>query len=272
MILSVQAINLFETFLFVFGGLGIFLYGINLMGDSLKDLAGNKLKLIIEKSTSTPLKGILVGALLTCVIQSSSGTTALTVGLVRAGLMTLPQAVGIIMGANIGTTITSLMIGLKIEEYSLIFVGIGAILIFFLNNRKIKDLGKVICGFGLLFFGLQLIGSGLDYVMETYEQQFTSLFQTLGRFPILGLFIGTGITALVQSSSATIGILQTLFETGELSLLGALPILIGCNIGTTVTAIIASVGGGVEAKRTAVVHAMFNIIGCLLYTSPSPRD
>lgn len=265
MILSVQAINLFETFLFVFGGLGIFLYGINLMGDSLKDLAGNKLKLIIEKSTSTPLKGILVGALLTCVIQSSSGTTALTVGLVRAGLMTLPQAVGIIMGANIGTTITSLMIGLKIEEYSLIFVGIGAILIFFLNNRKIKDLGKVICGFGLLFFGLQLIGSGLDYVMETYEQQFTSLFQTLGRFPILGLFIGTGITALVQSSSATIGILQTLFETGELSLLGALPILIGCNIGTTVTAIIASVGGGVEAKRTAVVHAMFNIMGALLF-------
>lgn len=265
MIYALSSSNLWESFLFVFGGLGIFLYGINLMGDSLKDLAGNKLKIIIEKSTNTPLKGILVGAGLTAIIQSSSGTTALTVGLVRAGLMTLPQAIGIIMGANIGTTVTSFIIGLKIQEFSLVFVGIGAILIFFINKRFIKDLGKVILGFGLLFFGLQLMESGLDYIIVTYEEQVNALFATFSKLPIVGVVVGTVVTAVVQSSSATIGILQSLFNTGKIELLGALPILIGCNIGTTVTAIIASIGGGVEAKRTAVVHAMFNIIGAVIF-------
>ncbi len=265
MIYALSSSNLWESFLFVFGGLGIFLYGINLMGDSLKDLAGNKLKIIIEKSTNTPLKGILVGAGLTAIIQSSSGTTALTVGLVRAGLMTLPQAIGIIMGANIGTTVTSFIIGLKIQEFSLVFVGIGAILIFFINKRFIKDLGKVILGFGLLFFGLQLMESGLDYIIVTYEEQVNALFATFSKLPIVGVVVGTVVTAIVQSSSATIGILQSLFNTGKIELLGALPILIGCNIGTTVTAIIASIGGGVEAKRTAVVHAMFNIIGAVIF-------
>lgn len=265
MIYSLQSTTIWETFLFVFGGLGIFLYGINLMGDSLKDLAGDKLKMIIEKSTNTPLKGILVGALLTAVLQSSSGTTALTVGLVRAGLMSLPQAIGIIMGANIGTTITSFIVGLNIAEYSLIFIGLGAILIFFINGRKIKDLGKVICGFGMLFFGLQLIDSGLDFIIVEYNAQITSLFETFGKFPILGLFTGTLITAVVQSSSATIAILQSIFQTGKITLLGALPILIGCNIGTTVTAVIAAVGGNTESKRTAVVHATFNIFGAVLF-------
>lgn len=258
-------INAFECFLFVFGGLGIFLYGINLMGDSLKDLAGSKLKMIIEKSTNTPLKGILIGTLLTVIIQSSSGTTALTVGLVRAGLMTLPQAIGIIMGANIGTTVTSFIVGLNIQKYSLIFVGIGAILIFFINSRKIKDLGKVICGFGLLFFGLQLMDAGLDYILATYEEQCEQLFTTFGKYPILGLLIGSVVTAIVQSSSATIGILQTLYATGEIVLLGALPMLIGANIGTTVTAVIASAGGGTEAKKTSMFHLIFNISGAILF-------
>ncbi len=265
MILGITSSTLLDSLLFVFGGLGIFLYGINIMGDSLKDLAGNKLQMIIEKSTNTPLKGILVGAMLTAVLQSSSGTTALTVGLVRSGLMTLPQAIGIIMGANIGTTVTSFIIGLKIQEYSLIFVGIGAILIFFFNRRSIRDLGKVILGFGMLFFGLQLMESGLGYVIETYEEQVTQLFSYFSKIPVLGLLVGSLITAVVQSSSATIGILQTLYNTGKISLLGALPILIGCNIGTTITAVFASIGGNTEAKRTAVVHAMFNIIGALLF-------
>lgn len=135
----------------VLGGLGLFLYGINQMGDSLKTIAGDRLKVFIEKTTNTPLKGILVGALVTALIQSSSGTTALTVGLVRAGLMSFPQAVGVILGANIGTTITSFIIGLNIEQYSPLFIGIGALMIFFLKNDKVKEVGKIIFGFGLLF-------------------------------------------------------------------------------------------------------------------------
>ena len=152
--MTIAAQNIWECILLMLGGLGVFLYGINLMGDSLKDLAGSKLKIIIEKSTNTPLKGILVGAGLTAIIQSSSGTTALVVGLVRSGLMTLAHAVGIIMGANIGTTITALIIGFDIGQISLLFVGIGAILTFFISKRKVKDIGRVCLGFGLLFFGL----------------------------------------------------------------------------------------------------------------------
>lgn len=249
----------------VLGGLGIFLYGINLMGDSLKAIAGDRLKGFIEKTTNTPLKGILIGALVTALIQSSSGTTALTVGLVRAGLMSFPQAVGVIMGANIGTTITSFIIGLKIEKYALIFVGIGAILIFFVKSEKIKEIGRIILGFGMLFFGLSLMGDALNIMLTAYEEQTTAIFEWFADYPIFGLFIGAGITAVVQSSSATIGILQTLYSQGTIVLLGAIPILLGCNIGTTVTACFACIGGGVQAKRTAMVHAMFNVIGALLF-------
>ncbi len=249
----------------VLGGLGIFLYGINLMGDSLKAVAGDRLKVFIEKTTNTPLKGILVGALVTALIQSSSGTTALTVGLVRAGLMSFPQAIGVIMGANIGTTITSFIIGLNIEKYALLFVGIGAILVFFIKNDKGKEIGKIILGFGLLFFGLGLMGDALRTILDAYEEEATELFSYFSKYPILGLFVGTFITALVQSSSATIGILQTLYSQGTIALFGALPILLGCNIGTTVTAIISCIGGGVQAKRTAMVHAMFNVIGALMF-------
>lgn len=249
----------------VLGGLGIFLYGINLMGDSLKAIAGDRLKGFIEKTTNTPLKGILIGALVTALIQSSSGTTALTVGLVRAGLMSFPQAVGVIMGANIGTTITSFIIGLKIEKYALIFVGIGAILIFFVKSEKIKEIGRIILGFGMLFFGLSLMGDALNIMLTAYEEQTTAIFEWFADYPIFGLFIGAGITAVVQSSSATIGILQTLYSQGTIVLLGAIPILLGCNIGTTVTACFACIGGGVQAKRTAMVHAMFNVIGALSF-------
>lgn len=249
----------------VFGGLGLFLYGINQMGDSLKTIAGDRLKVFVEKTTNTPLKGIFVGALVTALIQSSSGTTALTVGLVRAGLMSFPQAVGVILGANIGTTITSFIIGLKIEKFSLIFVGIGAILIFFIKNEKIKEIGKIIFGFGLLFFGLKLMGDSLNAILTAYEEEAATAFKVLADFPILGLFIGIILTAIVQSSSATVGIVQTLYAQGSIALMGALPILLGCNIGTTITACFACVGGGVQAKRTAFVHAMFNVFGAILF-------
>ncbi len=249
----------------VLGGLGLFLYGINQMGDSLKTIAGDRLKVFIEKTTNTPLKGILVGALVTALIQSSSGTTALTVGLVRAGLMSFPQAVGVILGANIGTTITSFIIGLNIEQYSPLFIGIGALMIFFLKNEKVKEVGKIIFGFGLLFFGLKTMGDALDIILEAYSEQASMAFTFLADYPILGLLIGTLLTAVVQSSSATIGILQTLYHQGTIALFGAIPIMLGCNIGTTITACFACVGGGVQAKRTAMVHAMFNVIGAILF-------
>ncbi len=249
----------------VIGGLGLFLYGINQMGDSLKAIAGNRLKTIIEKTTNTPIKGILVGTLVTAVIQSSSGTTALTVGLVRAGLMTFPQAIGVILGANIGATITSFFIGLNIESYSLIFVGVGAIMIFFIKNEKGSEIGKILFGFGMLFFGLKTMGDALDIILTAYEEQANTLFTFISDYPILGLLIGTLLTALVQSSSAIIGILQTLYQQGFIVLFGAIPIMLGCNIGTTITACIAGAGGGVQAKRTAFVHVMFNVVGAVLF-------
>lgn len=260
--------NIVEMLMFIVGGLGVFLYGINLMGESLKELAGDKLKVIIEKTTNTPIKGILVGALVTAIIQSSSGTTALTVGLVRAGLLSFPQAVGIIMGANIGTTITAFIVGLDIGAASLWFVGIGSILIFFVNKEKIKKLGSIILGFGLLFFGLEAMGDALKALLSLYEEQTTMLFNYLANNPIgwiLGLFVGAGLTAVVQSSSATISIVQKLYGQGTIQLMGALPIMLGCNIGTTITAMFASIGGGTQAKRTSFVHAIFNIFGAVLF-------
>lgn len=249
----------------VLGGLGLFLYGINQMGDSLKIIAGNRLKTIIEKTTNTPIKGILVGTLVTAVIQSSSGTTALTVGLVRAGLMTFPQAIGVILGANIGATITSFFIGMNIENYSLIFVGIGALMMFFVKKEKGIEIGKILFGFGMLFFGLKTMGDALDIILRAYEEQATQLFTFISDYPILGLLIGTALTALVQSSSAIIGILQTLYQQGFIVIFGAIPIMLGCNIGTTITACIAGMGGGVQAKRTAFVHVMFNVVGAILF-------
>ena len=257
--------NMLMQLMMVLGGLGLFLYGINQMGDSLKTIAGDRLKIFIEKTTNTPLKGILVGILVTALIQSSSGTTALMVSLVRSGLMTFPQAIGVILGANIGATVTSFIVSLNIEKYSLFFVGIGALIIFFLKNDKVKEVGKIIFGFGLLFFGLKTMGEALDVILKAYEDQATSAFAFLSKVPILGLLIGTGVTAVVQSSSATISILQTLYQQGTIAVIGAIPIMLGCNIGTTITACIACVGGGVQAKRTATVHVMFNVVGAILF-------
>ncbi len=260
---QIPSIDWKSTFFSILGGLGIFLYGIGLMGDSLKALAGNKLKLIIEKTTNTPIKGILVGIVITGLIQSSSGTTALTVGLVRAGLMTLPQAVGIILGANIGTTVTSFLLGLKIKEYALPIMAAGAFLIFFTHRKKYKQLGGVLLGFGMLFYGLDEMGSALKQLAKL--DQFKAMLAAVGDTPVLGLVAGAGTTAVVQSSSATIGILQSLYSTGAMELIGAVAILFGNNIGTTVTAVLASLGGSVAAKRTAAAHVLFNVIGSLVF-------
>ncbi len=255
--------NWMQTIFLVLGGLGIFLYGIHLMGESLKLLAGNKLKVMIEKTTNTPLKGIFVGIIITGLLQSSSGTTALTVGLVRAGLMTLPQAVGIILGANIGTTVTSFLIGLKISNYALPIMGTGALLIFFMKHKKWNRFGGVLLGFGMLFYGLSLMGGALKVFVE-YEAFTTALLNVSGR-PFLGVIVGALLTALVQSSTGTIGILQELYTTGAMPLVGAVAIVFGSNIGTTITAIFASIGGSVAAKRTAAAHVIFNVAGSLFF-------
>ncbi|PAT02598.1 hypothetical protein CI105_01185 [Candidatus Izimaplasma bacterium ZiA1] len=260
---TLDSINWQETVFFILGGLGIFLYGINLMGDSLKALAGNKLKVIIEKTTNTPLKGIFVGIIITGLIQSSSGTTALTVGLVRAGLMTLPQAVGVILGANIGTTVTSVLLGLPIKEYALPIMAAGSFFVFFMSSKKMKQFGQVLLGFGMLFYGLTLMGSSLKVLAELNE--FKELLLSMSELPVLGVAVGALTTAVIQSSSATIGVLQELYTTGAIPLSGAIAILFGNNIGTTVTAVIAAIGGTIAAKRTAAAHVVFNLVGSLFF-------
>lgn len=257
--------DLVTVLLGLIGGLGIFLYGINLMGDGLQTLAGDKMKRIVEKLTNNIFVGIIVGMIVTAIIQSSSATTALSISLIRAGLMTMPQAIGIIMGANIGTTVTAFLFSFPaISDYSLIFVGIGAILIFFIRHKKVKVIGHVILGFGLLFYGLDLMGNGLKEVIKN-SQTVRDILLRFKDYPLLGLMTGSVVTAIVQSSSATTGIVQSIVDTGELSLKGAIPIILGNNIGTTITAIIAALGGSIAAKRASLFHVLFNIFGSILF-------
>lgn len=252
-----------QTIFFIVGGLGIFLYGIHLMGESMKLLAGSQLKKLIEKTTSTPLKGIFMGILVTTLLQTSSGTTALTVGLVRAGLMTLPQAVGIILGANIGTTTTSFLVGLNMKVLALPLMGLGSLMIFFLKTKRNKHIGGAILGFGMIFYGLDLMGGALKSFAEF--PAFEQALLLVSNIPVLGVMVGAALTALVQSSTATIGIMQELYTTGYVPLIGAIAIILGSNIGTTITAILAAIGGTTAAKRTAAAHVMFNVLGSLLF-------
>ncbi|MBN2300069.1 MAG: Na/Pi cotransporter family protein [Acholeplasmataceae bacterium] len=250
----------------IFGGLALFLFGITLMSDSLKTAAGNRLKSIIEKTTNTPLKGIFVGIILTILIQSSSATTALMIGLLRAGLMTLPQSVGIIMGANIGTTVTAFIIGLPIADYGLIFIAFGVVMSF-IKKKKINHYGGVLIGLGMLFVGLNTMSAGLKPLAATQTAE--TMFNSFSDNWFLGAIFGTFFTAIIQSSSAAIGILEKLYalntEVQSITLNGAIPILLGANIGTTITAFLASIGGNTESKRAAVIHVMFNVIGALFF-------
>lgn len=253
-----------QTLIFEFiGGLGIFLLGIKFMGDGLQKSAGDRLRDILDRFTSNPFLGVLAGIIVTALIQSSSGTTVLTVGLVNAGFMTLRQAIGVIMGANIGTTVTAFIIGFDIGEYALPIMAVGAFLLFFFKNQKVNNAGQAIFGFGSLFFGLELMSSGMKPLrsLETFHELTVSMSDN----PILGVVIGTIFTVIVQSSSATIGILQGLFSEGALTLNAALPVLFGDNIGTTITAILASIGASVAAKRAALTHVLFNVIGTTIF-------
>lgn len=256
-------LNWQEMLFTFFGGLGIFLFSIKFMGDGLQKSAGDKLRDILDRFTTNPFMGVLVGIVVTILIQSSSGTTVLVVGLVSAGFMNLRQAIGVIMGANIGTTVTAFIIGFDVGAYALPIMAAGAFAIFFFKNARIHNIGEVIFGFGGLFLGLELMGEGMKPLREV--QAFTDLTVEMSVNPILGVVAGTLFTVLVQSSSATIGILQQLYAENLVTLDAALPILFGDNIGTTITAILAAFGASIVARRAAAVHVLFNLVGTVIF-------
>jgi phosphate:Na+ symporter len=253
-----------QTLIFEFiGGLGIFLFGIKSMGDGLQKSAGDKLRDILDKFTTNPIMGVLAGMLVTILIQSSSGTTVITVGLVSAGFMTLRQAIGVIMGANIGTTVTAFIIGIDVGAYALPILAIGSVLIFFFNKKRVNNIGQIFFGFGALFFGLELMGGAMKPLRSL--ESFQELTVSMSDNPILGVVVGTLFTVIVQSSSATIGILQELYGQNAIDLKAALPVLFGDNIGTTITAVLASLGASIAARRAALTHVLFNVIGTTIF-------
>lgn len=247
------------------GGVGLFLYGIKLMGDSLQDLAGDRLRQLIASLTSTPVKGILVGTLVTMVIQSSSATSVMAVSFVHAGLMSLKQAISVIMGAAIGTTITAQLIAFKIKHFALPLVGIGMILAVFGRTKKQKYLGNGVVGFALLFLGMIHMEGAMSFLRDRQD-----IFLAFSNNPLLGVLAGTGLTMLIQSSSATVGLTMVMASQGLISIDGAIPILFGDNIGTTITAIIASLGLGRTAKQAAVSQVFFKVIGTLVFLAIFP--
>lgn len=251
------------------GGLAIFLFGISLMGDALTNFAGPKMRGYVEKYTSNPIKGVLVGIVITGLIQSSSATTVIAISFVRAGIMSLEQAIGVTLGANIGTTVTSILIGFNLGYFSYFIALIGVLIFMFSAKRKNKYIGEIFIGFGLLFIGLEMMSGSLEELKNI--PGFEDVVANVGQRPILGVLIGTALTAMLQSSSAFIGITQSLYASGAISLEVALALMFGANIGTCITAILASLGGSLSAKRTSLFHILFNVsvsIIFLLFLSP----
>lgn len=243
------------------GGLGLFLFGIKTMGDGLEQAAGSKMKRLLEALTRNKFTAVLVGLLVTAVIQSSSATTVMVVGFVNAGLLSLSKAIGVIMGANIGTTVTSLMLSVKLN-FGILFTAVGAICQLAGNRSSFKLLGQIMMGLGILFVGMDAMTAAMEPLRDW--QGFRDMME-LAKNPLVGVLVGAGVTALLQSSSASVGILQALAATGAISLQASLFILFGQNIGTCVTALLASVGANRTAKRAAVVHLLFNVIGAALF-------
>lgn len=247
----------------ILGGLGLFLYGMSLMGEGLQKSAGDKLKRIIELLTSNVVIGVLVGTVVTAIIQSSSATTVMVVGFVNAGIMSLTQAIGVIMGANIGTTVTAQLVSLNLEGIAPISIGIGIILYLFSSKTQTKNIAEILLGFGILFTGMEFMKDAVKPLAE-YEG-FRNVLVSFGHRPILGVLLGFGITAIVQSSSASMGMLIALSTQGLLPISSALPILYGDNIGTCVTSLLSSIGANRNAKRAAIMHLSFNIIGTIIF-------
>lgn len=252
------------------GGLALFLYGMNSMSDALQKAAGEKMKKILEFLTKNPIMGVLAGALVTAVLQSSSATTVMVIGFVSAGLMSLPQAISVIFGANIGTTMTAQLMAFKITDYIYPIIFVGFMLYFASKKEKVKNVGLVIFSFGLLFEGIEIMGSVMKPLANS--PVFVELMAKVSDIPVLGVLLGAVMTLVVQSSSATIAVLQNFASqpgpdgvTSVIGLAGAIPILFGDNIGTTITALLASIGQSKNAKRTALAHSIFNITGSIVF-------
>jgi len=257
--------------LFAFaGGLGMFLYGMNVMADGLQKTAGNKMRQLLGYLTNNRFLGVLVGALVTAIIQSSSATTVMVVGFVNAGIMNLTQAAGVIMGANVGTTITAWLVSanewagaLKPEFFAPLILAIGAFIVTFSNKQKLNQKAEIAVGFGVLFIGLSFMSSSIGVYQSS--PIFAKAFEVLGGNPIMGILVGAVVTAIIQSSSASVGILQTLAMKGIVNWRSAVFITLGQNIGTCITALLSSAGANKTAKRAAVIHLSFNIIGAAIY-------
>ncbi|SFH53725.1 phosphate:Na+ symporter [Tindallia magadiensis] len=247
----------------VLGGLGLFLYGMHIMSTSLQKVAGQKLKSIISALTSNRFTGVMVGALVTAIVQSSSATTVMVVGFVNAGMMQLAQAASVIMGANVGTTITAQIITFKIDRFAPLIIGIAVGVWLFSKNRKTKQLAEAFIGFGMLFIGMKFMSDALGPLREF--EGFRTLLLSFGENPVLGILAGFAITIMVQSSTASTGILLALSMEGLIPIESGLPILFGINLGTTVTAIISSIGANKTAKRAASFHLLFNLIGTIIF-------
>lgn len=254
----------FTDIMGLLGGLALFLYGMQMMSDGLESAAGNKMKTILEKLTSNRLVGVLVGAGITAIIQSSSATTVMVVGFVNSGMMTLRQAVWIIMGANIGTTITGQLIALDVGELAPLIAFIGVAAMVFIKNEKVKYIGEILAGLGVLFIGMDMMGAAMKPLAES--EGFVSIL-TKFENPVLGILAGMIFTAIIQSSSASVGILQALAGSGVIGLSSAAFVLFGQNIGTCITALLASVGTSRNAKRTTIIHIMFNVFGTIVFTT-----
>jgi phosphate:Na+ symporter len=259
-----------ENLFGLLGGLAIFIYGMHLMSECLQKAAGEKMKDILSFLTKNPVTGVLAGTIATAVLQSSSATTVMAIGFVSAGLMNLPQAISIIMGANIGTTITAQIIAFKISDYIYVFLFAGFLLSFLARSMQLKNIGRTIFAFGLLFLGIETMGGVMKPLASS--PVFTEWMGRVSHIPLLGILLGTIMTLLVQSSSATIAVLQNFASqpgadgiTSVIGLSGAIPILLGNNIGTTVTAFLAAVGQTKDAKRTALAHCIFNLSGAFLF-------
>ncbi|MGL5312373.1 MAG: Na/Pi cotransporter family protein [Peptostreptococcaceae bacterium] len=245
------------------GGVGLFLYGMHLMGDGLQKSAGYRLKKIIELLTNNPFMGVIVGALFTLIIQSSSATSVMVVGFVNAGIMNLSQAIGVIMGANIGTTITAQLISLDLAGLAPFAIAIGMMLYLSNTNTKYRNIGEILLGFGILFTGMDFMKQAVEPL--TNSEVFMIALATIGQNPIIGVLLGFLITAIVQSSSASTGMLLAMSSVNAISLSVALPILYGENIGTCVTALVSSIGASKDARRAATMHLIFNMVGTLIF-------
>ncbi len=251
-----------ELLLGLLGGLALFLYGMQMMSSNLEAVAGNRMKQILERLTANRFLGVLVGAGITALIQSSSATTVMTVGFVNSGLMTLKQAVWIIMGANVGTTITGQLIALDIGALAPLIAFVGVALLVFVKNQKIQHVGGIIAGIGVLFIGMGMMSDAMVPLRD--EPAFIDLMTKFSN-PLLGILAGAVVTAVIQSSSASVGILQALAMSGVIGLDSAVYVLFGQNIGTCITAVLASIGTSRNAKRTTVIHLMFNLIGTVIF-------